>query len=394
MYATNFNRGGQRGFCGARHPSITRNIGTLSSCLWKWRPVRMGQTSSYNPDVFAFVDEHAQLVEIEHSVDIDKVVQLLYTKSTTELARLGLALINLQVLEHHVTGQSAILLKLRPCLAGGSLPNTTLRTGDIVKLDGVANDHVIMPFDMESTHFISGTISSITGHELVVYISSQSGVPFGWENQCSITKLVMDVPYKRIFVALNSLENFATTRPPLHHIVFSNMVPTFLGASLADCDFANVSLCQLQREAVRLALTADDLALIHGPPGTGKTQVLVEVVRQLFRRDQRILVGVFDVVIVDEATQAIEGECWIAALKAPKLILAGDHFQLPPTVKSIDNSKKKTGKGLDCRLLQVTLFERMLRKHGGLAGCMLQMQYRMHADIMNVSSEALYESKL
>jgi superfamily I DNA and/or RNA helicase len=42
----------------------------------------------------------------------------------------------------------------------------------------------------------------------------------------------------------------------------------------------------------------------------------------------------FDVVVIDEAAQALEAWCWIAMSKAPKVILAGDHLQLPPTVTS------------------------------------------------------------
>ena len=42
----------------------------------------------------------------------------------------------------------------------------------------------------------------------------------------------------------------------------------------------------------------------------------------------------FDVVVIDEAAQALEAWCWIAMCKAPKVILAGDHLQLPPTVTS------------------------------------------------------------
>ncbi|KAM0755484.1 P-loop containing nucleoside triphosphate hydrolase protein [Meredithblackwellia eburnea MCA 4105] len=49
----------------------------------------------------------------------------------------------------------------------------------------------------------------------------------------------------------------------------------------------------------------------------------------------------FDVVIIDEAAQAVEPACWIPILKGKKLILAGDHLQLPPTIKSLNGSQKK-----------------------------------------------------
>jgi superfamily I DNA and/or RNA helicase len=50
------------------------------------------------------------------------------------------------------------------------------------------------------------------------------------------------------------------------------------------------SLNDSQRAAVELAVSADDLALIHGPPGTGKTYTLIEIIRQLVKRGKRVLV--------------------------------------------------------------------------------------------------------
>ncbi|KAJ2889289.1 hypothetical protein GGI21_006632 [Coemansia aciculifera] len=112
-------------------------------------------------------------------------------------------------------------------------------------------------------------------------------------------------------------------------------------------------------------------------------------------RDLKQSCGGFDIVIIDGATQAIESECWIAGLKASKLIIAGDHFQLPPMVKSIDsNRRSNASRGAASKLLQTTLFARMREKHGDAIACMLQTQYRMHADIMHVSSVVLYESML
>ena len=63
----------------------------------------------------------------------------------------------------------------------------------------------------------------------------------------------------------------------------------------------------------------------------------------------------FDVLLIDEASQALEAESWIAIQKTKKLILAGDHLQLPPTIQS---------KGKVEKALSFTLFERMLKIHG------------------------------
>jgi DNA polymerase alpha-associated DNA helicase A len=90
----------------------------------------------------------------------------------------------------------------------------------------------------------------------------------------------------------------------------------------------------------------------------------------------------FDILIIDEATQALEAECWIAITQCPKVIFAGDHHQLPPTVKS-SNTK-----------LETTLFLRSLTFHGDCIRVMLNEQFRMHQDIMEYSSHNLYEDKL
>jgi DNA polymerase alpha-associated DNA helicase A len=106
----------------------------------------------------------------------------------------------------------------------------------------------------------------------------------------------------------------------------------------------------------------------------------------------------FDVVIIDEASQALEAQCWVPLLKAKKVVLAGDHLQLPPTIKSL-NSKTSTttkhGEGMIKGMtLEVTLFDRLLKLHGPRIKRMLTTQYRMHEKIMRFPSDELYESKL
>lgn len=287
-----------------------------------------------------------------------------------------------------------------------------------------------------------------------------------------------------------------------------------------DLEWLDPSLNDSQKEAIKFALASPEVALIHGPPGTGKTHTLIELIRQCLKKGLRLLVcgpsnisvdniverlsphkvpmvrlghparllpGVlnhsldiltrtsdaaalvkdirnemdakqasirktrngrerkaiygeikelrkdyrqreaacvsslvreskvvlatlhgaggfhlksqeFDVVIVDEASQALEAQCWVPLLSsgASKLILAGDHLQLPPTIKSSNfkSTKQNQKTGQSDVNLETTLFDRMLDLYGDDVKRMLTIQYRMHEKINAFPSEALYESKL
>lgn len=103
----------------------------------------------------------------------------------------------------------------------------------------------------------------------------------------------------------------------------------------------------------------------------------------------------FDVVIIDEASQALEAQCWVPLLWAKKAVLAGDHLQLPPTIKSLNSKAATTTKEKkEGQTLETTLFDRLLALHGPEIKRMLTTQYRMHEKIMRFPSDELYESKL
>jgi ATP-dependent RNA/DNA helicase IGHMBP2 len=91
----------------------------------------------------------------------------------------------------------------------------------------------------------------------------------------------------------------------------------------------------------------------------------------------------FETVVIDEAAQSIEPACWIPILKAKKLVMAGDHNQLPPTIKSAEAAKE----------LGVTLMEKLVQSQPESV-VLLQEQYRMHENIMRFSSKEFYEDKL
>ncbi len=92
----------------------------------------------------------------------------------------------------------------------------------------------------------------------------------------------------------------------------------------------------------------------------------------------------FHTVVIDEAGQALEPACWIPVLKGQKIVLAGDHCQLSPTIKSQEAARKG---------LSTTLLEKCVALHPE-AVTLLEEQYRMHEHIMGYSSQVFYDSRL
>ncbi|WPT18014.1 DNA-binding protein SMUBP-2 [Picochlorum sp. SENEW3] len=94
---------------------------------------------------------------------------------------------------------------------------------------------------------------------------------------------------------------------------------------------------------------------------------------------------IFDVVVIDEAAQAIEPSCWSALIRGKRCVLGGDHLQLTPTILSDKASKQG---------LSVTLFERLRKIWGDHITQTLLIQYRMNEKIMKWSSVELYDDRI
>jgi predicted DNA helicase len=93
----------------------------------------------------------------------------------------------------------------------------------------------------------------------------------------------------------------------------------------------------------------------------------------------------FGLVVIDEACQSTEPGCWIPLLRGDRLVLAGDHCQLPPTVVSQEAAAEGFG---------TSLFERLLDHYGPDISRQLTVQYRMHQAIMEFPSRELYDGLL
>jgi ATP-dependent RNA/DNA helicase IGHMBP2 len=93
----------------------------------------------------------------------------------------------------------------------------------------------------------------------------------------------------------------------------------------------------------------------------------------------------FDLAVIDEACQSTEPAAWIPLLRSDKVVLAGDPCQLPPTVLSQEADREG---------FSVSLLERAMELFGKDVSRLLDVQYRMHRQIMSFSSEHFYAGKL
>lgn len=358
---------------------------------------------------------------------------------------------------------------------------------------------------------IEGTISHISGNRLKLSLRTDELPDWSRNGKLGIDVVFDENSYAEMENALKIAPLIAEKKQEGH------LIQTLLGNNIATYEerlqkFTSEKLNEKQNEAVNKILSANELAIIHGPPGTGKTTTIVRAIKVLIQqqpqqvlvtapsnaavdllteklsaeglnvvrvgnparvnerqmnltldakisahhsakeikrlkkqasefrdmaqrykrnfgpaeREQRkalftearkireeverteqyivddvlqkanvitaTLVGAnhytiknlrFNTVVIDEAAQALEPSCWIPMLKAQKLVMAGDHNQLPPTIKSAEASKE----------LATTLMEKLVQWHPESV-VLLEEQYRMHQHIMKFSSKEFYDDKL
>ncbi|KAK5683365.1 hypothetical protein LTS10_004896 [Elasticomyces elasticus] len=505
-------------------------------------------------DVSSFATTQLSLLHDELQAELAETTLLSSTHSPTVLQRAGLALLNLTVSSQRTGfgGKTLLELALDPAVGGGGLPEHGLRTGDIcaVAEQPKGAERKKEREGMEKRG-VDGVVTKVQRETITVALDKDEvDIPGG---KLWLVKLANDATYKRLNQTMTKLQKAQPSdHSILTQVLFGQSSPTPVSKEdlTAPITFHDPSLNDSQQDAIRFALASKEIALIHGPPGTGKTHTLIELILQLLDRGQRLLVcgpsnisvdniverlsshkvpmvrlghparllpGVlnhsldvltkssnaaaivndvrtemdakqasirktrsgrekrviygelkelrkefrvregrvvgdllkgskvvlstlhgsggfhlrnekFDVVIVDEASQALEAQCWIPVLYTgtEKLVLAGDHLQLPPTIKSLNskqskptakkatavdevtsgvedlslNKKSETAKSdgdskkTEPSTLKTTLFDRLLSLHGNSIKRMLTTQYRMHEKIMAFPSKALYENKL
>jgi superfamily I DNA and/or RNA helicase len=358
---------------------------------------------------------------------------------------------------------------------------------------------------------VEGTITHQSGNRLKITLRTDELPEWSRDGKLGIDVLFDDNSYDEMQQALKTAQA-AADKPEGHlvRILTGEKTPTF---NLSQIPEMHPQLNASQQLALNRILSSNELAVVHGPPGTGKTTTLVQAIKALIRQDRkRVLVvapsntavdllseklageglnvvrvgnparvserlmaltldskmaehsqmkeakklkkqagefknmahkykrnfgkaerdqrkALFDeahrimkdvgkteqyiiddllskaqvitatlvganhytvrqlkygTVVIDEAGQALEPACWIPILKGDRLVLAGDHCQLSPTIKSAEAAKNGLSK---------TLLEKCVDLHPESV-VLLDEQYRMHKNIMGYSSSVFYDNRL
>ena len=352
----------------------------------------------------------------------------------------------------------------------------------------------------------TGTVSYVDGDRMVVAVPDNGQlIDVQSAEQVGVQLFFDETSYKTMFEALDRVIKAKGRLGYLRDLFYARgkeQGPRGKEFTFAPLRFPYLN--QMQEEAVNKVLRAKDVAIVHGPPGTGKTTTLVEAIYETLRRESQVLVcaqsnmavdwiseklvdrGInvlrignptrvnekmlsftyerrfeahpdyellwairkairdlrgarsrgqgarekyhqkmerlkeratelevrinaqlfgearviactlvgsanrllegqkFGTLFIDEAAQALEAACWIPMRRVSRVILAGDHCQLPPTVKSIAALKGGLGK---------TLMERIVENHPEVV-TLLKLQYRMNEEIMRFSSDWFYGNQV
>jgi ATP-dependent RNA/DNA helicase IGHMBP2 len=477
-----------------------RLVKALDGAAWKDRKIRAWTTSAQRPTGEDHFQRLARLLELESAAEAQEMRERSQRRSAAEAERTGTALVDLVIVDESSGLGGRCILTLTKRNRSLALPWTRLQAGAPVLL---ATQEVAAPASWR------GVLCERT--ERSVRIALDEPPEAAAESETYRIDLSADeVSRLRQRAALERARTASRDRlAELRQVLLGETSPAFGG----EPEFVplDATLDPSQQQAVRFALTAQDLAIIHGPPGTGKTTTVVEFIRQAVRRGEKVLACApsnlavdnllerlvaagervvrlghparvlptlqahtldvlaqehddvrlarkfskeafalfrkarkytrarpepgarreqrqegrellaearrlqaqavdrildsaailcstttaldseilgqrqFDLAVLDEACQTTEPGCWLPLLRCRRVVLAGDHCQLPPTVLSPEASAEGFG---------ISLLERLVDHYGPTVTRRLRVQYRMHEAIMRFSADEFYAGEL
>jgi ATP-dependent RNA/DNA helicase IGHMBP2 len=270
------------------------------------------------PEIDAFVAKHRELLELERQEEVEESRRLHAELSDSELERRGVALLRLKVAEEGIGLGGRTLLVLAPS-RGGELPAHRIATGDIVTVRSAASG------GRDAAEAPTAIVYRVRDGEVTVALDDADAE---LEEPLRLDRVANDVTYRRLREALEKLEVYE--RGParrLREVLFGRREPSFEAPSgeSDNLELFDRQLDASQRQAVAFALSARDVALVHGPPGTGKTTAVAELIRQAVRRGERVLATAPSNVAVDNLVERLAGT-------EVRLVRLGHPARLLPTV--------------------------------------------------------------
>ncbi|KAG8817863.1 hypothetical protein FRC19_011039 [Serendipita sp. 401] len=261
----------------------------------------------------AFLERQKQLLAEERQAEIDQTSLLLSNCSPKLLEKKGLALLGLGVVNVNIGlgGKSFVELE-RPSAHHSSplFPPHTFRPGDLARIEDASTSSDAVrkggksrdTSERGSTRGLDGVVYKVSNTRMIVTLdgagsdSDDLDIP----EHCWVIKLANTVTYDRMDHAVERMSKIVLETPgddgrttvanPLIRVLFGLKTPS-PPEDIGEIQYFNPDgLNDSQKEAVKLALSSPEIALIHGPPGTGKTHTLVEVILQLASQKKHILV--------------------------------------------------------------------------------------------------------
>jgi len=254
-------------------------------------------SSTVSGKIFPMSENHFEkllsLLDVERDAERAENERKLEKLSVQARESLGKTVTRLVVTrEDYGVGGHALWVLSRPSAGEEYSPFQSLNQGDLVNITFQAED--IAP--------IRGTLYDVAEFELTVALDhSPTSAPTG---KCQLDVLGSEATYKRMKKALGQV--MRSEKPyiqRLRKVCMGEIAADFAKPKVID--FFNNSLNEFQKNAVTQAVCAQDVALVHGPPGTGKTTVLVEIIRQAVQNGQRVLASAPSNIAVDNLLEKL-----------------------------------------------------------------------------------------
>uniref|UniRef100_A0A8C8JZ02 DNA helicase n=1 Tax=Oncorhynchus tshawytscha TaxID=74940 RepID=A0A8C8JZ02_ONCTS len=252
-------------------------------------------------EVECFVSKTLELLQEEREAEIEETKLWQENVSLKDLQSKGVCLLKLQIGSQStgLYGRSLLLLEPRKHMGVSVLPSNNFGPGDIVGL-----------YDLDgckpSSQLCTGVVTRISQSAVTVACEdSPDGLNLDTDALYNLMKLANDVTYKRMKKALNTLNGYSSgPASDLISVLFGYSEPGSISQP-NDLSFLNSGLDESQRQAVSFALSQREVAVIHGPPGTGKTTTVVEIILQVVKRGQKVLCCAGSNVAVDNLVERL-----------------------------------------------------------------------------------------